>query len=96
MRRLFVIAIALCGCRDPELDQVRAIKEEVCKCKSVDCGETAMQKLRPRDKPSAREQALANDMLNCMSRLYLKERPETDPDQPTSPGSGDPASARRP
>ncbi len=99
MRRLFVIAIALCGCRDAELDQIRTVKEEVCKCKTADCGEAAMKKLPPRDKPSAREQALANDMLNCMAKLYLKDRPDTDPDRgsgSTSPGSGDPASARTP
>jgi hypothetical protein len=84
MHRLFVIAIALCGCRDPELDHMRTIKEEVCKCKTADCGEAAIKKLPVRDKPSAKEQALANDMLNCMARLYLKDRPDTDPDRGSS------------
>ena len=95
MRCWLVIAIALCACRDPQLDHMRAVKEEVCKCKTAECGELAMKKLPAREKPSAREQALANDMLSCMARLYLKERPDTDPDA-TSRGSAAPASAGTP
>ena len=43
---------------------------------------------------------LASEMLACMAKLYLKDRPKTGPDEeappPTSPGSAAPASAKKP
>ena len=108
MRWCLVIAIALGGCRDHELEQVKTIRDEVCKCKTVDCGEAAMKKLPQHDvKAGAKAQSYANEMLTCMAKLYLKDRPSTDPDapapephagssEPTARGSSDPASARTP
>lgn len=105
MHRVLVIAIALgaAGCRDRELEQVKVVRDEVCKCRTVECGESAMKRLPVSDKPSARAQTYANEMLGCMARLYLKDRPSTDPDaphggsdSPTARGSSDPASARTP
>jgi hypothetical protein len=98
---IWIAAVAIAGCRDHELEQVKTVRDEVCKCKSVECGETAMKKLPQRDvKPGAKAQTYANEMLTCMAKLYLRDRPSTDPDapvpDPTARGSSDPASARKP
>jgi hypothetical protein len=94
--RVFTLVIALCGCRDADLQHVKAVRDEVCLCKTVGCGEDAMKKLPSHNvKATRRQQTLANEMLTCMSKLYLKDRPTTDPDA-TSHGSSDPASARTP
>ena len=79
--RSFVIIVAVCGCRDHELSHVKAVRDEVCTCASASCGEEAMKKLPTQNvKASHRQQVLANEMLTCMAKLYLKERPSTDPD----------------
>jgi hypothetical protein len=86
MLRAFVIVVALCACRDRELEQVKAVRDEVCACKTSGCGEEAMKKLpASAAKPSHRQTALANEMLTCMAKLYLKDRPITDPDTPKPP-----------
>jgi hypothetical protein len=103
MCRSVVIAVALVlgGCGDKQLETVSAIKDEVCACKTPECGETAMSKV-PQDelKSSRKMQRVANEMLDCMARLYEAKRPTTDPDaetpEPTSPGSAAPASAETP
>lgn len=94
MRRAAVIAIALLGCRDESLRQVKAIRDEVCSCQTAECGEQAMKRLPRHDgTPHHRAQALAAEMMTCMSKLYLKDRPSEDPDaEPTFPESSAPAS----
>jgi hypothetical protein len=87
MLRLLVIVVALAACRDDELERVRAVRNEVCACKTSACGEEAMKKLPSsagtgNAKPSQRQTALANEMLTFMAKLYLKDRPTTDPDAP--------------
>jgi hypothetical protein len=92
MLRAVAFAIALSGCRDQTVEQIKAVREAVCACKTVACGEAAMKELPTNTgKPDHRAQALANEMLNCLSKLYLRERPDTDADQeatPTDPGPG--------
>ena len=90
MLRAAVIAIALCGCRDKQVDEVRAVREEVCACRDVACGEAAMKKLPASPgSPGHKAQQLASEMMTCLSKLYLKDRPVEDADTPA--GSGAPA-----
>ncbi|MBA2538555.1 MAG: hypothetical protein H0V17_02880 [Deltaproteobacteria bacterium] len=100
MRCAALIAIALLGCRDETLRQVKAIRDEVCACQTVPCGEEAIKRLPKQDgKPHHRAQAFAAEMITCMSKLYLKDRPSEDPDdpaEPSSPGSSAPASPKTP
>lgn len=99
MLRFVVIAVALLGCGDKQLETLEAIRDEVCACKTPACGEAAMKKV-PQDKleSNRKMQRVANEMLDCMAKLYVQDRPSTDPDaeEPTSPGSADPASAEMP
>ncbi|MEO8702352.1 MAG: hypothetical protein ABI867_20070 [Kofleriaceae bacterium] len=93
MFRAVVFAIALAGCRDQTVERVKDVRDEVCACKTVACGEAAMKTLPENTpKPNHRAQQFATEMLNCMSKLYLRERPATDPDEPATsaeaPGSG--------
>jgi hypothetical protein len=82
-----VIAIALLGCRDSDLEELRSIKSEVCKCDTVECGEAAMKRV-PKYPANHKTQAIANEMMACVAKLYLKGRPATDPDGETPAGSG--------
>ncbi len=110
MLRVRVIAIAVCtiaACRDPQLEQIKAIRDEVCACRDARCGEDALKKMPAIvGDPSHRARALANEMTTCMSKLYLK--PENTPDagveadasdagpDASGPGSADPASPGTP
>ena len=109
MLRVGVIAIAVCAiaaCRDPQLEQIKAIRDEVCACRDAKCGEDALKKMPTLEgNPSHRARVLANEMTTCMSKLYLKPEEEDQEDPPTDagaepdasdPGSADPASARTP
>jgi len=88
MSRRLVIAIALCGCHDADLDRVKQVRDEVCKCTTVQCGEDAMNRLPSHaGNPSHRAQVLASEMLTCMAKLYAQQRPSLDPDRPVDPGS---------
>ena len=100
MYRAFVIGVALFGggCHDEAVERLQRIKDEVCACKTPGCGEAAMKQVPTRETKASRQaQLLAHQMVECMSKLYLKDQPSTDPDdEVTSPGSADPASARTP
>lgn len=86
MLRAVVIAIALCGCKDHQLDAVKAVRDEVCACRTVKCGEDAIKKLPPvQGSPGHRAQALAAEMTTCLSKLYLQERPDESPDPKAAP-----------
>jgi len=94
MARALVIAIAFLvgGCRDKDLEQLKTIRDEVCACRAASCGEAAMKKVPQHDvKSNHRAQALANEMLACMAKLYLRDRPTTDPDAEPAAGSAEPA-----
>jgi len=104
MVRFVVIAVALLGCGDKQLETLEEIRDAVCACKAVACGEAAMKKV-PQDqiKSNRKMQRVAAEMLDCMSKLYDADRPSTDPDEetpeaiaPTSPGSAGSASGGTP
>jgi hypothetical protein len=96
MHRALVIAVALAGggCRDKELERLDDIRAEVCECKTVSCGEAAMKKIPQQEiKSNRRSQEIAKKMMDCMARLYLSDRPSTNPDAETPAGSVDPGAA---
>lgn len=92
MVRFVVIAVALLGCGDKQLETLEELRDAVCACKTTVCGEAAMKKV-PQDeiKTNRKMQRAATEMLDCMSKLYEADRPTADPDaetpEPTSPGS---------
>ncbi len=97
MSRVLVIAaaLALAACRDARLEQLQAIRDEVCACKTAACGEETMKRVpKPRDGASSdhRTQKIARSMMECLAKLYASEQPSTDPDaEAPEPGATDPA-----
>jgi hypothetical protein len=91
------LALAAAGCQDREAARLTKIKDEVCACKTTSCAETALKQV-PQGKIEASHRAreIARDMLDCLAKVYEADRPTTDPDAPTSPGSAAPASAGMP
>lgn len=91
MSRAFVIAAALAaaagalgglaGCRDQQLEELREIRKEVCACKTPACAEAVMKRV-PQDeiKSEYRAQRIANEMMECLAKLYIADKPSTDPD----------------
>jgi hypothetical protein len=100
MVRFVVIAVALLGCGDKQLETLEEIRDEVCACKTPACGDAAMKKV-PQDetKSTRKTRRVASEMLECLSKLY-EVQPSTDPDaetpEPTSPGSAGSASGGTP
>jgi hypothetical protein len=87
MRLAVVISVALAmgGCQDHKLAQLVAVKDEVCACKTAQCAEAAMKKV-PETKIDSnhRSQAVARDMMSCLSKLLETEQLPADPqDEPT-------------
>lgn len=91
MHRWLVIAISLVGgCRDPGVSRLEAIRDEICACETAACGEAAMQKIGElRIESGPRTQRIARAMMDCLSKLYTADRPETGPD--TAPLAGEAA-----
>jgi hypothetical protein len=89
MLRAVVIAAALAGaCRDPKLAELESIRKEVCACKTAACGDAAMKRVPQGDVRSDHQaQQIAKAMMRCLSELYARDRPSTDPDA-EAPGSG--------
>lgn len=87
MARLLVISIALAiGCRDEGLARLADVRETVCACKDAACAEAAMKVVPATQvKSNARSQKVAREMLDCLAKLYAKERPETGPDEEPEP-----------
>ena len=101
MFRALVIAAALTAgaCRDARLEELQSIRNEVCACKTAACGEAAMKRLRQDGVRSDHvAKKLAKEMIDCLHKLYLSERPSTDPDAeaPAAPGGAGSAAAERP
>jgi hypothetical protein len=92
MRRALVIIVAVAwvgGCGDEQLERIESIKDEVCECKTVACGEAAMKRVTEKEIASNRKtQRVARGMMDCMKRLYDNDRPTTDPDVEAPAGSG--------
>ena len=84
MIRSLVIAVALLGCGDSQLEELESVRDEVCACKTPACGETALKKVRQDKLETNRKmQRVANEMLDCMAKLAAADRPSTDPDAET-------------
>lgn len=92
MQRLLVISIALAiGCRDEGIEQLTTIKTAVCACKTARCADATMGAISlTKVTSNARSQRIARDMLECLAKLYEKERPVTGPDDPeaVAPAAG--------
>jgi len=96
MRRAAML-FALVACTDRETHQLEDVKARVCACKSSACAEAAMADV-PKEHVTSnhRTQQTAQQMLDCLAKLYDKEKPSTNPDDVSDPGSAAPASARTP
>jgi len=89
MRRLLVV-IALAGCGDPKVAKLESARAEVCACKTAACGDAAMKKVPQANVASNhRTQQLARDMLDCLHKLYMQDRPDLDPDAELDAGDGE-------
>jgi hypothetical protein len=106
VRRAVVVAVwLLAACHESQVDKLTAIKVRVCACKTASCGEAALRDVPQQSiESTSRTQAVARDMMECLSKLYQAERPSDEPDEasgsgsgePTGPGTSVPASARTP
>jgi hypothetical protein len=85
-----LVALAAGGCRDPRLVELREISDEVCACKTAACGEEAMKRVQEdRIASDHRAQKIAKKMMECLAKLYVADRPTTDPDaEAPATGSG--------
>lgn len=100
MFRACVIGVAILAasaCRDEGLVELEELKDEVCACKTVACGEAALKRT-PQEgvEKNHRSRQIARDMLDCMAKLYTADRPTTDPDaeQPAAPAPAESTAPR--
>ena len=97
VRNFVAIAIMLAACRDPALDQLTAIKAEVCACKTASCAEQALKRVpQGAIKQMPRAQEVSRAMIECDAKLIEAERPSTDPDAEdpaASPAAAPPSAA---
>ncbi|HEY0482421.1 MAG TPA: hypothetical protein VGD37_33100 [Kofleriaceae bacterium] len=97
---LVTLVAAVIACQDRSIAQMAAIKRDVCECKTASCAEQAMKRVPGETiKSSPRTQALARDLIECLSKLQASERPSTDPDAEGSaaaPAAGSAAPAPAP
>lgn len=98
MRSCLAILVTLAACKDPNIESLTAIKDEMCLCKTASCAEQAMKRVtKDKIKSTPRTQAIAREMLDCLARLQAAERPITDPDaesseaEPTDGSGAEPA-----
>lgn len=74
------------GCREDEVKKLEVLRDELCKCKTVECGEAVMQRVPMiAEAGNRRSQTVARAMLTCMAKLYENARPQTGPDVETPP-----------
>lgn len=72
------------GCREDEVKKLEVLRDELCKCKTVECGEAVMQRVPViAEAGDRRSQTVARAMLGCMAKLYDNARPQTGPDVET-------------
>jgi hypothetical protein len=99
VRSWLAILVTVVGCKTHDLQEMTAIKAEVCACKTASCADQAMARVPKGSIASTpRIQALAREMVDCTARLQAAERPDTDPDAEGSaaepaPGEGTAAPA---
>lgn len=76
-----IMLAALGACSDDDVAELRAVKDEVCACKTAACAETALKKVpAPKGPSTARAQELARQLQDCLIKAYDRERPTQDPD----------------
>jgi hypothetical protein len=68
-----VVSGALAGCRDPSLDELKAVKVEVCACKDVECADAAKKKTPQRVAVTPAHSRIAQEMLECYARIAARE-----------------------
>lgn len=97
MHRVLVL-VALLGCGDKQLESLEVVRDELCACKTPACGDAAMKKVPQKLKSDPKIQRVAAAMMECRAKLERADRPTTDvdADEPTNPGSVDPASGGTP
>jgi hypothetical protein len=95
---VLVLGLGGAACRDPRLEELASIRAQVCACKTIACGEEAMKRVPERDVRSDHHaQQIAKAMMDCLAKLYVADRPSTDPDaeapdpDPGATGSAPPA-----
>jgi hypothetical protein len=89
VRNLLAILVTLAACQDHSVEQLEAVKRDVCACKAASCAEQAMNRVPAAIPSTHRTQAIARDMLECRARLEAGERPTTDPDaESAAPAEG--------
>jgi hypothetical protein len=95
VRISLAILVTLVGCKNHDVEQLDAVKAEVCACKTTSCADDAMNRIAKASIPSTlRTQATAREILECRAKLEAAERPTTDPDAEGSAaaaGSAEPA-----
>jgi hypothetical protein len=81
VRSCLAILVTLVACKAHDVEEMTAIKTEVCACKTASCADQAMARV-PKESigSNPRTQALAREMIECKVRLDAAERPVTDPD----------------
>jgi hypothetical protein len=90
MSRALLITIGLfaAGCGDEQLARLTAIKDEVCACKTAACGEAALARVSQQEIASNRQtRRIARAMLDCLAKIYDRDRPDTDPDAEAPAGA---------
>ena len=81
------------GCREDEVKKLEVLRDELCKCKTVECGEAVMARVPViAGAGNRRSQTVARAMLGCMAKLYDNARPQAGPDVEL-PARSDPGSA---
>lgn len=87
--RLAVLVLVLAwmgACSDDKLGPMRAIKAEMCACKTAACADDAMKRVPPpAGSADHRAQKLAREIQDCLVKAYDRDRPTTDPDAETEP-----------
>lgn len=76
----FVLAVALlAACTDARTVHLAGIRDQVCACKSAECAEKAIAAVPQQNVTSTpKTQKLANEMLDCLAKLYRSEQDEID------------------
>ena len=75
--RFVVVLALLASCENKELTQLERVKQNVCACKDVACAEAALKNMPAGEvHPDHREQGVARDMLDCLSKLYDDAKPQ--------------------
>lgn len=74
------VAATLAACGDRSVEQMTAIKDKVCACKTSSCAEQELKLVPEHIASTHRTQVIARDVLDCLARLQAAERPTTDPD----------------